>query len=228
MLYFLIAIGVLATLIVALLLTNVTVDLHLDDSDWIIRGKVHLLFLHFRVLPEEESDLKFLKKDKSKKKNGRIKGIDDDCRDKRVRQDDKEEAEGSALKRIYKRRGIEGVIKAIKLTIRDVWRVLLAILDRIDLKNLSVKINVAGEDAAQSAITCGWIYSVLYPIVGAVLNNVKKFDEYSLEAIPDYTSQGKTSFVADIRLKIKIFRILGLVLKHYDEINFLMLILDKK
>lgn len=215
-------------LIVALLLTNVTVDLHLDDSDWVIRGKAHLLFLHLRVLPDEESDLKFLKKDKSKRLNKKIKGIDDDRRDKSLRQENKDEAEDTALKRIYKRRGIEGVIKAIRLTIRDIWRVLLAILDRIDLKNLSVKISVAGEDAAQSAITCGWIYSVLYPIVGAILNNVKKYDEYSLQVTPDYTAQGKNSFVADIRLKIKIFRILGLVLKHYDEINFLMLILDNK
>ncbi len=178
----------LITLVIILLNINIKVFLHYDDENQ-LKCLVKYLFLKKVLIPQSE-------KSKRKKAKKRI---------KKGRSPD----EVISLSELYDESdGLRGFIKSLAEIVKSLWSLLKAILNNATLKKLEFKMNVASEDAADTAVTYGYANAVVYPIVGAVLENVMSFDDYSVEITPDFSEGAVPSAEFEFNLNIKLLHLL--------------------
>ncbi|MGN0452586.1 MAG: DUF2953 domain-containing protein [Ruminococcus sp.] len=209
MLYAFLAVDAIIALIVLLLNLNVTVRLHYDDGEDVLRVSVHYLWFKYVLLPDEEST-KYLKEEKLLKK-GKELNWDDEI----------------TLQGIYEEKGLVGFLEVLKVTVKNTWNLLASFLKRATLKNLEIRLNVVGSDAADTAIICGWAYSVIYPIVGAVLENVSKYEDFTVDITPDYSEGADSSVLIEGIAKIKVTKLVAMLAESGVEAENLLLVLSK-
>lgn len=209
MIYALVAVAALVILVVVLLNLNVTVRVHYDDTEQVLRCTAHYLWLVYVIAPEEESN-KYLREEKLLSKGK-----------------DLNWEEEVTLQGIYEEKGLVGFLNVLKLTIKNTWNLLVSFLKRATLRKLEIKLNVVGEDAADTAIIYGWANSIVYPIVGAILENVAEYKELDVQINPDFTEGADSSVVANAVATIKVTKLIAMLVESGVEAENLLLTLSK-
>ena len=83
----------------------------------------------------------------------------------------------------------------------------------IIVKKLMLSINIAGKDAADTAVKYGYCCSAVYPAFGIIVGSVK-CKNYGVDISPDFEEKAKSAVIMELEAKIKILWLLALVLKH--------------
>ena len=188
---------------------NVNVKVRYNDDDGQLWCTVHFLGLVYVLAPEEEST-KYKREEKLLKKG------------KQLNWEDEVSLEG-----IYKEKGVTGFVETLKVTCQNTWSLLVNFLKRATIKNLEVKLNIVGEDAADTAIIYGWANSIVYPIVGAILDNVKEYKDCDIAITPDYSEGADSSVKADAKASIKLLQLILMLAESGVEAENLLLVLSK-
>jgi len=179
-------------LVVLLLNINIKIFLHYDDEKQ-LQCLVKYLFLKKVLIPQSE-------KSKRKKAKRRI---------KKGRSPD----EVISLSELYDESdGLMGFLKSLAEIVKSIWSLLKAILNNATLKKLDFKMNVASDDAADTAVTYGYANAVVYPIVAAIVENVMSFDDYNVEIKPDFSDDAVPSAEFDLNFNIKLLHLLKALL----------------
>lgn len=203
MLYVLLIIAFMLLLIVALLFVSINLRVHYDDESE-FKCTLSYLFVKFTLLPQDE-EKKRKKEEKKKKKQEKLRK-----KGKPV----KEEKEKISFSQMFKDKGIRGFLDDIKALVSSIWQLLMSALHRASIKNLQIRLNVAGDDAADTAIIYGYANSVVYPIVSAVLENVAECEDYAVEIDADFSENAEASVYLDVHLKIKPVKLLGALIEN--------------
>lgn len=209
MIYALIAVAAVITLIVVLLNLNVTVKVHYDDTEQVLRCTAHYLWFKYVLAPEEESS-KYLREEKLLSKGK-----------------DLNWEEEITLQGIYEDKGLIGFLEVLKVTVKNTWSLLVSFLKRATLRKLEIKLNIVGEDAADTAIIYGWANSIVYPIVGAILDNVAEYRELDVQLTPDFTEGADSAVVANAVASIKVTKLIAMLVESGVEAENLLITLSK-
>ena len=205
MIYALVTVVLLIILFAVLLNLNVTIKAGYDDEKQVFRCTAHYLWLKFVIAPEEEKRTKKRKKSAQKKQKGEKKS--------QKRKSDNTVAE---------------FVETLRDTIKGVWKLLVSFLRRTTLKTLTLHLTVTGEDAAQTAITYGWVNSIVYPIVGAVVENVEEYEELDVSIVPDFNDGAASRVFFEAVLKIKVTKIIAVLIESRKETENLISAFGKK
>lgn len=208
MIYVLSAILFLLILIGVLLYINVKLVVGYDDKENVFRVTLRYLFINYVIAPEEET-----KKYKKKQKNKSEKAP-------KVQEKKKTSA--------IKEKGISAFLEDLKDIVKGVWTLLVNVLRRAILKELRINLNVAGEDAADTAIIYGYANAVIYPIVSAFTENVKKYEKLDVQITPDFSDDAQPSVVFYMELRIKPAKLIGAVIESRESAVDLISALSKK
>ncbi len=203
MLYILIPIAVIALLIVLIFVVPITIKAGYDTVTNEIFIKGRFLFLPFTIAPKSEK--------------------------KRAKDVAKFEAKDDSLdfKKMLEKDGVKEVLSFIISVFKSLWRVIVDVVKLSTIKTLRVKLIIAGKDAADTAIGCGWSYSVICPVVDLVLTNAVDYKESEVDITPDYSDDAETYMEAFVDLRIKLKDALKLIVNNgEDYINQLKPVMD--
>ncbi|MBE6794512.1 MAG: DUF2953 domain-containing protein [Ruminococcaceae bacterium] len=206
-----IILGVIAfiALVVGLLNIPLIIKGSYSDSDNKVRLSIHYLWFRYVLMPDEESN-KYLKEEKLLKKGKKLKYDED-----------------ATLEGIYKSKGIAGFIDVVKVSIKNTWNLLKSFIEIATIKDLQVKMNIVGEDAADTAIIYGYANSVIYPIVGAVLSNANDVKKYNVNLNADFSEGADSSIDISILASVKITKAVMVIAEHGVEAENLLITLGK-
>lgn len=208
MIYVLAAIAVLLLLIGILLFINVTLKVRYDEKENVFRVALRYLWITYVIAPEEETK----KYKKARKKKGD------------TEKTEKKEKKKSPLKE----KGVSGFLEDLKSIVKGVWSLLVSVLRRAVLKTLHIKLNVAGEDAADTAIVYGYANAVIFPIVSAFTENVRGYKDLDVSITPDFSDDAQAEIYFELELKIKPAKLLGAVLECRESAADLLSALGSK
>lgn len=209
MIYVFSAILFLLILVGVLLCINVTLRVGYDDKENVFRVTLHYLWITYVIAPEEETK-KYKKKQKNKSEKAPEK---------------KEKKKTSAIKE----KGISAFLEDLKSIIKGVWTLLVNVLKRAILSKLRIKLNVAGEDAADTAIIYGYANAVIYPVVSAFTENVKEYKELDVQITPDFSDDAQATVVFELEINIKPSNLVGAIIESRESaVNLLSALSNKK
>ncbi len=209
MIYALVAVAAVIVLIVVLFNLNVTVRVHYDDTEQVLRCTAHYLWLKYVIAPTEESN-KYLREEKLLQKGKDLKWEDE-----------------ITLQGIYEEKGLAGFLKVLQITVKNTWSLLVSFLKRATLRKLQIKLNIVGEDAADTAIIYGWANSIVYPIVGAIVENVAEYKDLDVQITPDFSEGADSSVEANAVATIKVTKLIAMLVESGVEAENLLLALSK-
>lgn len=152
--------------------------------------KLIIGFVPVRLYPEKP------KKKKSKKES----------------KNDKKEQEPER-KNLLKENGIGWLTDLIINVAKLAVGVLKDFFSHIIITKLDIRIKIAGEDAADTAIKYGGLCSVVYPAIGTVAGTVK-CRTYGVEILPDFSDKPQSEAYLFLFAKVRVFHLLGLVFRH--------------
>ena len=188
--------------IAVLLCINLNFRVHFDDEAE-FKCTISYLFITYVIHPRDEEKVR-RKQEKLKRKRQKLieKG-------KRAEEKDK-----VSFSQLFKDKGIKAFLEDIKALVGSLWTLIMSVVNRAVIKKLELKLNVAGSDAADTAIIYGYANSVVYPIVSAILENVAECEEHDVEITPDFSDDAKASVYLFLHLKIKPLKLVGAILEN--------------
>ena len=162
-----------------------------------LRLFIKIAFIKLQLVPPKP------KKEKKKPKKGK----------KKEPEKEKPEKEKSfSIKDYVKEKGISGILNIVKRVADLAVGALKDLLGKITVTKLSIRIRVAGEDAADSAVKYGRVCSALYPAL-RVIAEVVTIEDYNIDIEPDFSDKPKNSAKGEAVAKIRIISILKVVFK---------------
>lgn len=197
MVYVLIALGILLLLLALVLFMPLTVRAYYDNFGDAFYLTLKYFGITFKLSPPKE-------KKKTKKKPKK----------KKAQTEEKKQDDIISLKKLYEEYGFTGIIKLVESVFKAVFNIVLGIIRKSTLKKLVINVRAVGEDAANTAIICGWAYSVICPVVSVFLDNVAKYKECSIDIVPDYTYDAEPYLEFELIMSVRIFNLLILSLKN--------------
>ncbi len=131
------------------------------------------------------------------------------------------------FKEMLEKDGVKEVLNFVLSVFKSLWRVVCDIVKLSTVRTLKVKINVAGKDAADTAIGCGWSNAVICPIADLILSSAVDYKECDIDITPDYSDEGETYMEAFVHLKLKLTDAIKLIAYNgEDYINQLKPVMD--
>ena len=212
MLYVLLALVLLAILIVVLLNIKVNLRLHYDNKEDEVRCSLSYLFITYVILPESE-ERKRRKAEKKRKKEEKL-------RKKGIKPEKKEDK--FSFSKLFKEEGIKGFVHEMLTIVKSLWNLIVGVLRRATLRNLEFRMSVAGEDAADTAVTYGYINAAVYPVVSALLENVDEYRNFETLITPDFSEDAESSVLIDVHLSIKPVKLIAALLENRSSAEKLL------
>lgn len=114
---------------------------------------------------------------------------------------------------LIKEKGISWLFDLIKKIADLAVGALKDFFRHIIVKKLMLSINIAGNDAADTAVKYGYCCSAVYPAFGIIVGAVK-CKSYGVDISPNFEEKAKSAVNMELEAKIKILWLLALVLKH--------------
>lgn len=114
---------------------------------------------------------------------------------------------------LIKKYGIEWLLNLIKKVAELAVSALQDFFSHILIKKLSLSINVAGDDAADTAIKYGKYCAVVYPAVGTIVR-VVKCKGYGVDINPNFSEKAETEINFDFVARVFVFRLVALAVNH--------------
>ncbi len=127
--------------------------------------------------------------------------------------EEKPEHEEKKKESLIKEKGISWLFDLIKKIADLAVGALKDFFRHIIVKKLMLSINIAGKDAADTAVKYGYCCSAVYPAFGIIVGAVK-CKNYGVDISPDFEERAKSAVNMELEAKIKILWLLALVLKH--------------
>ena len=128
------------------------------------------------------------------------------------------------LKKVLKHLGFKGTLSFVFSEKTGLFRRIKYLLKNLKVKKFRLYITVAGEDAAQTALTYGGVCSLLYPLVAFLEANMN-FSEDDMKIRADYEKETPDLyFFTQIKVRvitalIAIFTLLPTIIKLLKEVN---------
>ncbi len=173
---FLLILAVLFLLIVLLLFCPVVVKISYHEK---VSLKVGYLFPVFTVPLEkkEETDPKKAAKkaERQRRKEEKKKRREEKKKQKKgaESQTPEEQKENFLLTKI-KSKGLSGLIELLKELVRILGYLMDKITGHLVISRMDLQVAVASEDAAQTALNCGYVCTALFPLLSFIEQHVKK------------------------------------------------------
>lgn len=122
-------------------------------------------------------------------------------------------SEEKEKKNIFTQKGFSGLVDILKQTASLAKGVLKDFFKHIIIKDFSLSVRIAGDDAADTAIEYGKYCSVIYPLVSTVVT-ATKCKGYGVDIVPDFDEKAETKVYFSAEVKIRLFWLLLIVLRH--------------
>ena len=156
------------------------------------------MFFNIRIVPKKEKRYKRIKK-KTKRKS-----------------EDKPEEKKSV--NIFKKIGFFDTVKFISDALSALFGLAVGVVNNLKISKFRFVLNVSEEDAAKTAITCGYAYAVVYPVVGKILDSVKSYETYDVQIIPIYNEDSKSTIDLEIVTGLRVISLLRVILSKKSEL----------
>lgn len=202
---FLLILAGLLLLIVLLLFCPVVVKIVYHDK---VRVKVGYLFPVFTIPLEkkEETDPKKIAKQAERQRRKEEKKQRREEKKKLKQQKEvaegetAEEPKGNFVLNKIKSKGLGGLIELLKELVRIVGYLLKKITDHLVISKMDLQVAIATEDAAQTALNCGYACSAVFPLLAFIEQHVKKC-RHREQIYPVFTqTETKVDFVLKARI----------------------------
>ncbi len=210
----------LALLLVALLLSNAIFTIEYTGEDLILTARI--LFLKIQIFPDR--DPWWHRKSMSRRRARKIKeDLDAEAarkREKKAKKAAKKAAKKEEAKnKKGKLRSPTEILDILNLAISLVKQLRHRFLKHLKIKFTRVKITIAAEDAAVTAVTYGAVtqsINILFPLLEDI-KNFKLPSGDNLEILTDFTSDES---LIDLKLSfsIRVFRVLGFAFGSFIEL----------
>ena len=211
MLFVLLAVALVMVLVIVLLNVSIKLLVHYDDENE-LKCTLSYLFLNFTLYPEDD-EKKRKKAEKNLKKSKKLK--------KKGKKPKKKESKIS-LKGMFKEKGIRAFLEDIKVIVKSLWSLIMSVVSRSVIEKFDFNMQVAGDDAADTAIIFGYANAVVYPIASAIIDNVAECKDHNISITPDFSDDAKASVDFDIHLKIKPVKLLGAIIENRESAENLL------
>ena len=195
-------IGAVLLILCVLLFSPVTVRLKFDKDFYFKTEFLGICF--FRIEPQ--------KKEKNKNSKNTVS-------DKKTEKATENEAE-KLWDKLKEKYGFTGAVKKLFGLFFKILTPLKAFLKRIKIKNLKLKLVVAGEDAAATAIEYGTVCSAVYPIM-ALLESCVGIKAENIYIRSNFESSN-CEFSFSFSLKMQVILLLVFAFKIYKEYKIFM------
>ncbi len=115
-------------------------------------------------------------------------------------EDTVEEKKGNFVLNKIKSKGLEGLIELLKELVRIVGYLLNKITEHLVISRMDIQVAIATEDAAQTALNCGYACSAIFPLLSFIEQHVKKC-RHREQIYPVFTeTETKVDFVLEARI----------------------------
>ena len=182
----------LASVIAIILLTPVKLRVRYEDS---FVCDFYIGFVKFRIFPPKPE-----KKKKAKNKKS----------DEKKKPEKKKEEKKPGL---LEGKGLPAIISLLKQVAELAKGVLKDLFRHIIIKDLSLSIKIAGDDAADTAIKYGKYCSVIYPLVSSIVY-AAKCRRYGVDLAPDFDEKAETKIEFHLFVKIRIVWLIALCINN--------------
>lgn len=180
---------ILSILLCLFLLTLFNVYIYAEYKDE-LSVWIKVAFFKLQLIPQKP------KKKKKKHKKKKVK--------EKKKEPEKQE---NVLKNFMKEKGLSGIINILKQIATLVTETLKDLFKRVTIVSLRLNIQIAGEDAADTAIKYGYCCSVIFPAVSAILS-VVKYKERNIQVVPDFSDDPETKIDGKLVARIRICSLL--------------------
>ena len=198
---FLLILAGILLLIVLLLFCPFVIKLRFDEK---LSLKVGYLFPIISIPIGEETDpVKRQKKEEKKRKKEEKKQRKAEKKQqkkgKAENAPEEEKKENFVLRRI-KSEGLSGLIELMQELVRILGYFVGKITDHLVISQMDLRLDIATEDAAKTAMTCGYASSVLFPMIAFIEQHVKRCNHRE-QIIPVFTqTETKVRFLLKARI----------------------------
>lgn len=192
-----IILGILLFLFLLTLL-NIWVLVNYDEE---LALFVRVAFVKLQIIPSKPKK----KKKKPKKPKKKTK--------KKPKEEKPEKEKAFSIKDYVKEKGVSGILNIVKRVAKLAVGALKDLFSKITVTKLSLRLRVAGSDAADSAVKYGRVCSVLYPAL-KVIAEVVTVEDYDIDVEPDFSDEPKNSAKAEVKAKVRIISLIGVAFKH--------------
>ena len=184
---FLLILAGILLLIVLLLFCPFVIKLRFDEK---LSLKVGYLFPIISIPIGEETDpvKRQKKEEKKRKKEEKKQRKAEKKQQKKGRTEnapEEEKKENFVLRRI-KSEGLSGLIELMQELVRILGYFVGKITDHLVISQMDLRLDIATEDAAKTAMTCGYASSVLFPMIAFIEQHVKRCNHRE-QIIPVFT-----------------------------------------
>lgn len=187
-------------LLIAMLLSLfISLRIRYNSSDDVFSVTLRILCFNLRIIPKKEKKVKKVKKKKAKQKK-------------------KDKPKESKSKNIFRKVGFFDTLKFISNALSAIFGLLSGVVNNSKIKKLRFVLNISQGDAASTAISCGYASSVVYPVVGKILDSVKDYKNYDVQINPDYDEASQSSIDLDVIVGIRVFSLIKVVFSKWHEI----------
>lgn len=125
-------------------------------------------------------------------------------RKKAKKQEDKNQnkSSDSYIKKIYKKHGVvDGTVELLGI-IKNIVSKIILLLSKARMTCLNLKIVVAGDDPAITAISYGAVSAVVYPAIG-LINGIIQVDKQNVNITADYNAKTpQVEFLSKIKIPV--------------------------
>ena len=200
---FLLILAGLLLLIVLLLFCPLVVKISYRDK---VRLKIGYLFPLFTIPLEkkEETDPRKIAKkaEKKRKKEGKKKRREEKKKQKQkaASAEDTPEKKDNFVVAKIKSKGLGGLIELLKELVRILGYLLNKITSHLVISRMDLSVAIATEDAAQTALKCGYACTAIFPLLSFIEQHVKKC-RHREQIYPVFTqTETKVDFVLKARI----------------------------
>ncbi|MGN1131128.1 MAG: DUF2953 domain-containing protein [Ruminococcus sp.] len=195
---------ILSILLCLFLLTLFNVYIYAEYKDE-LSVWIKIAFFKLQIIPQKP------KKKKKKHKKKKVK--------EKKKEPEKQE---NVLKNFIKEKGLSGIINILKQIATLATETLKDLFKRVTLVSLRLNIQIAGEDAADTAIKYGYCCSVIFPAVSAILS-VVKYKERNIQVVPDFSDDPQTKIDGKLVARIRICSLLWFAVTKIGKILKLLI-----
>lgn len=164
------------------------------DGDFNIRATY--LFFRYKLKLDKEKKKTVIKKSKSKEP------LEEEVEEKL-----------SFFSELRKEKGVSGLIRFLKEFLLLLKGAAGKLTDHLIINKLYVRVSVSAENAADTAMHYGYACAGVYPLITAIQALVKETKKTHVEIAPDF-SKTKTEIFAEGRATVKLYFLLGIVLRY--------------
>ncbi len=136
-------------------------------------------------------------------------------KEKKKKEKPKQEEEKPKEKKtnIIKEKGIDWLIEVIRQAATIAGGMLRDFFRHLVIKKLNISITYAGENAEDTAVKYGYFCLSVYPAV-SILASVAKCKKYGVDIAPNFEEGAESVYSVEASLRIRVFWVVALVLRH--------------